>query len=416
MGRGKRLFLLVGFSAVAALLGACHSIEDDSKAEWPQWRGPNRDGISQESGLLKSWPEGGPKVLWRIPVGEGFSGISVSSGRAYTMFAEGDDEFVVCLDASNGKEIWRLRSGSKFKEGHGNGPRSTPTVDGDRVFALGAKGRLYALDVRSGEKMWEHDFVKEFGSHVPPWGFSTSPLVEGDLLLVEVGGDPGKSVVAFDKKNGRVVWTSHTDKPAYSSPIAITSNEIRQIVFLTSKTLLSVSPKDGQVYWTYPWLVHDGINVATPIFVPEDKIFISASYDHGAVLLKMKAADDTMGVEEIWRSRVMKNHFNSSVLHRNYLYGFDNAILKCIEASTGEEQWAWRGFGKGSLTLADGHLIILGEKGKLALAEASTEADREKSSAQVLEGRCWTVPTLADGKLYVRNQEEMVCLNMIGTI
>ena len=192
VGRGKRLFLLVGFSAVAALLGACHSIEDDSKAEWPQWRGPNRDGISQESGLLKSWPEGGPKVLLRIPVGEGFSGISVSSGRAYTMFAEGDDEFVVCLDASNGKEIWRLRSGSKFKEGHGNGPRSTPTVDGDRVFALGAKGRLYALDVRSGEKMWEHDFVKEFGSHVPPWGFSTSPLVEGDLLLVEVGGDPGK--------------------------------------------------------------------------------------------------------------------------------------------------------------------------------------------------------------------------------
>ena len=416
---GKSRFLLLnGLFAATMLLGAWELYARSSgspKGEWPQWRGPNRDGISHETGLLKSWPEGGPKVLWRVPVGDGYSGISVSKGRAYTITADGDGEFVICLDASNGNEIWRFRSGSKFTESNGNGPRSTPTVGGDWVFALGAKGQLYSLDARYGKELWKHDLLKEFESTIPPWAFSTSPLVEGDLLLVEVGGQPGKSIVAFDIRSGRVAWTSHTDKPAYSSPIAITYNGIRQIVFLTSKTLLSVSPEDGQIYWKYPWLTHEGINVATPIFVPEDKIFISASYDKGAALVKVKSTSEgKFTVEEVWKNRVMKNHFNSSVLHGDYLYGFDGAILKCIRVDTAEDQWKKRGFGKGSLTLADGHLIILSDSGQLALAEATSSEYKEKASAPVLEGKCWTVPTLAGGKLYVRNQKEMVCLDMMG--
>ena len=394
------------------LVGAVLSADtaDHSTAEWAQWRGPNRDGISSETGFLKNWHKEGPKVLWQIPLGDGYSGISIAQGKVYTMFAEDNDEFVVCLDASNGEEVWRFRSGTKFTEQRGDGPRSMPTVHKDSVFALGAEGKLYALNAHDGEQLWAHNFVEEFGSKIPTWGFSSSPLIEGNLVIVEAGGKDGKSIVAFDKKSGDVVWTTHTDEVGYSSPIAIDFGGVRQIIFLTSKTLLSLAPENGHIYWKYPW--PEGINIATPIFIPDDKIFISASYDKGAVLLKMTADADGIGIEEVWKNRVMKNHFNSSVLQGDYLYGFDNAILTCIEANTGEEQWRERGFKKGSLLLADGHLIILGEGGKLALAEANPIEYREKARFQLFDDKCWTVPTLAGGRLYLRNQEEMVCLDL----
>ena len=406
-----RQFATVSFGIwylVGVVLNA--EADDHSTAEWAQWRGPNRDGISSETGFLKNWSQEGPKVLWHIPFGDGYSGISIAQGKVYTMSAEDDDEFVVCLDASNGEEIWRFRSGAKFTEQRGDGPRSMPTVHEDSVFALGAEGKLYALNAHDGEQLWSHNFVEEFDSKIPTWGFSSSPLIEGNLVLVEAGGKDGQSIVAFDKKSGDVVWTTHTDEVGYSSPIAIDFGGVRQIIFLTSKTLLSLAPENGHIYWKYPW--PEGINIATPIFIPDDKIFISASYDKGAVLLKMTADADGIGIEEVWKSRVMKNHFNSSVLQGDYLYGFDNAILTCIEANTGEEQWRHRGFQKGSLLLADGYLIILGEGGKLALAEANPSEYREKARFQLFDDKCWTVPTLAGGRLYLRNQKEMVCLDL----
>ena len=406
-----RQFIAVLFG-VSYLVGGVLNAEadDNSTAEWAQWRGPNRDGISSETGFLKSWPQEGPQVLWQIPLGDGYSGISIAQDKVYTMFAEGNDEFVICLDASNGVEIWRFQSGSKFTEQRGDGPRSMPTVHGDSVFALGAEGKLYALDAHDGTQLWSHNFVEEFNSNIPTWGFSSSPLIEGNLVLVEAGGKDEKAIVAFDKTGGDVVWTTHTDDVGYSSPVPINFGGVRQIIFLTSKTLLSVAPENGQVYWKYPW--PEGINIATPIFIPDDKIFISASYDKGAVLLRMTADGDGIGIEEVWKSRVMKNHFNSSVLQDDYLYGFDNAILTCIEVDTGEELWRHRGFGKGSLLLADGHLIILGEGGKLALAEATPGEYREKARFQLFDDKCWTVPTLAGGKLYLRTQKEMVCLDL----
>ncbi|MYE89563.1 PQQ-binding-like beta-propeller repeat protein [Candidatus Poribacteria bacterium] len=413
----NRVYVLLR-SCAAVLFGAWYLVgaaltadtDEHSIAEWAQWRGPNRDGISSETGFLKNWSKEGPKVLWHIPFGDGYSGISIAQGKVYTMSAEGDAEFVICLDASNGEEIWRFRSGAKFTESRGDGPRSMPTVHGDSVFALGAEGKLYALNAHDGTKLWSHNFVKEFGSKIPTWGFSSSPLIEGNLVLVEAGGKDGKSIVAFDKKSGDVVWTTHTDPVGYSSPIAIDFGGVRQMIFLTSKTLLSLAPENGHIYWKYAW--PEGINIATPIFIPDDKIFISASYDKGAVLLKMTADEDGIGIEEVWKSRVMKNHFNSSVLQGDYLYGFDNAILTCIEVNTGEEQWQQRGFEKGSLLLADGYLIILGEKGKLALVEANPSEYREKALFQLFDDKCWTVPTLAGGKLYLRNQKEMVCLDL----
>jgi len=387
-----------------------------STSDWPQWLGPNRNGISAEIGLLKSWPATGPKILWRIPLGEGFSGVSISRGRAYTLFAQGNDEFVVCLDADSGKELWRMRSGSTFKDMNGNGPRSTPTIHNEVVYALGAHGNLFALQTSSGKKLWSHDLKKEFKTSGPSrdGGFSTSPLIEGNLLLVEAGGGAGNSFIAFDKQSGDVVWKVESDRAAFASPIAITVNGVRQIVFFSASGAIAMSPADGKVFWRLPWKTDDDVNAATPLFIPPDKVFISSGYDVGATLLRIKAGNATARIEKIWKSKAMLNIYTTSILQGDYLYGFDGGTLKCIEWNTGAEKWKQRGFGVGTLIYADGHLIVLGDKGKLALVEAVPTGYKEKAAAEILDGRCITVPALAAGKLYVRNTKELVCLDMFG--
>ena len=311
------------------------------------------------------------------------------------------------------KEIWRYLDDYLFENRQGgNGPRSTPTVDGDKVYVLSAYGRLVALDANTGKQLWDCDFTKAFSSELPRHGFSTSPIVEGDLLLIEAGGVDGKAIVAFDKQSGDIAWSTQNDPLGYSSPITATILGRRQTVFFTADGLVSVSPKDGAVYWRYTWQTPFNVNAATPVFIPPDKIFISSGYDVGAAVVQIKETDGKLTASEVWTSRVMKNHFSSSVLRDSYLYGFDNAILTCIDASTGEEQWRTRGFGKGSLIYADGHLIILGQSGNLALAEATHMEYREKAQTQVFSGRCWTIPTFSGGKLYLRNNEELVCLDL----
>lgn len=379
--------------------------------EWPGYRGANRDGISPETGLVKTFPAEGPKAEWRVNLGDGYSGIAISGGRIYTMFSQGDDEFVICLDSATGKELWRFRSDSNFVNDQGNGPRSTPTIDDGLVYTFGAHGTLYALNADTGAKVWEHN-PKELGGKEPIWGVSSSALVEGDLLILPVGGGDNNAVVAFNKKTGAVVWKSQTDEPGYSSPVAANINGVRQILVFSGTQLFSLSPTDGKLYWKYPWKTNWFVNAAVPIVIPEDKVFISTSYDRGGALLRIGGSKTNQTVEEVWLTKGMKNHFNSSVQYKGYLYGFDNAQLKCMDVANGETKWTKGGFGKGSLMLADGQLIVLSERGLLVLVEATPDEYREKASAQVLEGKCWTMPTLVNGKLYLRNQKELICLNM----
>lgn len=389
--------------------------EAGASDEWPQWLGPNRDGISRETGLRKSWAETGPKVAWRTPLGEGYSGISIAQGRVYTLYSDGYDEFVVCLDAKSGKQIWRVRSDSTFKDTNGNGPRSTPTIHGEIVYALGGRGQLLALQAKSGKKVWQHDLKKEFNSSGPSdGGFASSPLVEGEMLLVEAGGGNGNAFVAFNKKDGKVIWKAESDSAAFASPVAITVNGVRQIIFFSAEGAVAVAPATGKVYWRLPWKTSYNVNAATPLFIPPDKIFISSGYDVGATLLRITAENGSASIEEIWKSKAMQNIYTSSILRGDYLYGFDKGTLKCIELLTGEEKWKQRGFGVGTLIFADGHLIVLGDKGKLALVEATPAAYTEKSAAEVLTGRCITVPALAEGKLYLRNTQELVCLDLMN--
>ena len=395
-------------------LGLCLLAGAALAADWPQFRGPNRDGISPETDVLKRLPAGGPKVLWRVPVGEGYSHIAVSQGRLFTLFGQGNEEYAAAFDAATGKQLWRVAIDSKLVNDQGNGPRSTPTVDGDVVYVLSGLGRLAAVRAANGQTLWRHDLRAEYGAQPPQWGIATSPLVEGNLLLVNVGGSGGKSVIAFDKSTGKPLWTSQNDPAGYSAPIAVTVRGVRQAIFFTGNSVIAVSPQDGKLLWRVPWRTDWDVNAATPIFVAPDKLFISSGYDTGAALLQIEVMGGRAGAQEVWRNREMKNQFSSSLLYKGILYGFDNATLKAIEAATGTERWKQRGFGHGSLILAGGQLIILSERGKLALVEATPEAYRELGSAEVLSGRCWTAPTLAGGKLYLRNQEEMLALDWSG--
>ena len=311
------------------------------------------------------------------------------------------------------EERWRVKTGSNFPDWQGgNGPRSTPIIDRERAFFLGAYGQLYALDVEDGEIVWSHHFQTEFISDPPHWGFSTSPLLEGKLLIVEVGGASGNSFIAFDKTTGEVVWASQDDAPSYASPIAITVSGVRQIVFFPVSGLVGVAARDGRFLWRHSWQTGPDVNAATPLFLPPDRLFISSGYGKGATVIQLISQSGQFSVKKVWFNRSMKNHFATSIHHEGYLYGFDNAILKCIAAETGQEQWRKRGFQKGSLIFADGHLIVLGEQGKLVLVEATPEAYIERASAQVLSSRCWTPPTLSNGRLYLRNHKEMVCLDV----
>lgn len=379
-------------------------------ADWPQFRGPNRDGISKETGLLRSWPKGGPQVLWKAPAGDGYSSLTVAQGRLFTLLGRGSDELAVALDAKTGKELWRTRIDGKYESDMGHGPRSTPTVDGDLVFALSASGKLAALDAKSGKKVWSRDLRQELGAKPPGWGVSTSPLVEGNLLLLDMGGS--KSLAALDKKTGKTVWTSQSDRAGYSAPIAFTAGGVRHVVFFTATSVVAVAPADGKLLWRVPWRTDWDVNAATPIFVAPDLLYVSSGYETGAGLYRIKAQGGKASVQELWKSKGMKNRFSSSIVAGGVVYGFHEKTFKAIDLATGKERWKESGLGHGSLILADGHLIVLSESGTLVLAEATPAGYKPKAKAEVLSGRCWTMPTLANGVLYVRNQDEILALNV----
>ena len=389
---------------------------DENSGEWRQWLGPNRDGISIETGLLSTWPKDGPREVWRQHLGGGFSGISVHGDQIYTMFTNSFDEYLICLDATNGKTVWRFRTDRNFEESlGGDGPRATPTIHNGMAYTLGALGKLAAVDIETGKAVWQKDVKKDLKGKKPRWGYSSSPLIHNDLVLVEIAGKNNALFVGLNKQTGELVWQSQSGPAGYSSPALMTINSTLQAVFFSGDKVVSLNPENGEFLWDYPWQTKYEVNAATPVFLAPNRIFLSSGYDYGCGVLEIAAGAGSYKAEKIWKNRVMKNHFATSIPHDGYIYGFDNSILKCINAETGEETWKERGFGKGSLIFADGKLIVLGEKGNLGLIEANPDSFQEITQFKVLKGKCWTVPTLTDGKLYIRNQREIACLDLTAT-
>ena len=387
--------------------------------DWPQWRGPNRDDVSQEKGLLSQWPDGGPDRLWLFTgAGLGYSGMSIVGDTLYTMGAREDQEFLIAVDVIRGAEKWSVPVGAIYKEGHGDGPRGTPTVDSDRVYALSGNGTLACVAAADGKLKWKVEMTA-LGGRRPGWGYCESVLVDGDQVVCLPGGSNG-AVAALDKQTGEVKWQSkdYTEGAQYSSLIAIEHNGKRQYVALTQKKVAGIDAASGDVLWTSDWHGKTAV-VTTPIF-HDGHVYIASGYGEGCKLIKLEADGSAT---DVYDNKTMVNHHGGVVRIRNHLYGYsDGKGWVCQDFLGGDIVWNERQkMGKGSLTYADGRLYLLDEKkGTVALIAASP-AGYEEHGRFVLEpqsqqrnprGAVWTHPVVANGKLYIRDQDHLFCFDI----
>lgn len=366
--------------------------------------------------MRTTWPAAGPTPLWKRDVGAGLSGPVVVGQRLIIFHRVDDQEVVECLDAATGKARWKFAYPTAYHDDFGfdEGPRSTPTVDNGRVYTLGAEGVLLCLTLDKGTKVWSRPLNVDYHVRKGFFGVGTSPIVEGKLVLVNVGG-PGAGIVALDKDTGREAWKATTDGASYSSPSAATINRVRHVFFFTRDGLVSVDPASGKVHFRKHWRsrMDASVNAATPVVVG-DTVFISACYGTGAVLLRVGKD----GVDEIWKSQeAMSNHYGTCVCRDGHLYGFDGrqehgAQLRCIELKTGKVCWTKEDFGCGSLILADGKLLILTENGDLVSVQANPDGYHETARATVLGKPCRAAIALANGRLYGRDSKQLVCWDL----
>jgi outer membrane protein assembly factor BamB len=383
-------------------------LPNQSAPEWHQWRGPNRDGHSAETGLLEQWPEGGPRRLWQARgSGTGYSSLSASQGRLYTMGARDGTEYVMAFDARTGAKLWETANGSRFRNEQGDGPRGTPTVDGNRVYAFGGSGELTALDAATGSKVWSVNVVNTFGGIVPYWGYSESPLIVGDRIVLNAGGRRA-SIVAINKADGKTLWQNHGDEAGYSSPMLLRTGSLQQVVFFTAERALAVDPRDGRLLWNYDRASNNTANIATPV-VRGNRVFFSSDYGTGGGMVAVKAAGNIAAAEEVYFTREMRNHHSSSVLAGDTLYGFSSSILTALNFDTGTMAWRDRSVGKGSLIYADGMLYLYSERGVVGLAEANPAAYRERGRFTLQTGNAptWAHPIITNGKLILRDQDSI---------
>ena len=400
------------------LLSGCHGTTDPPRSpcedDWSQWRGPARDGRSHVTDFETTWPVTGPPALWTFGTGNGLSSPSVSCERVYILGSDDLKCRAFCLDLATGAELWAADIGDAYP-GVGldpPGPRSTPTVDEGRVFCLGPSGNLVALDTGNGSVLWKHALPEEFGGRKPPFGYAGSPVVIGNRLLVEVGGPDGFAYMAFDKATGEPIWHSEDDRAAYSSPLPVRVDGLTQVIFFSWSEIVSIRPENGDVYWRLPWATTHGINAATPLFVPPDRVLVTSGKAMGAMLIQMKQA--LAGIEPIplWRERSLGAQNATPVLHNGHVYGFDSHELVCLDVETGERKWKRGLAGRGALTVAGGHLIAAVEEVGVVVVEASPDSLHEIAASPELAGQGFSAPVLAGHRLLYRAPEELMCLDV----
>lgn len=384
--------------------------------DWPHWRGPQHNGISRETGWDPGKLNDGPDVLWRKQIGTGFSSMAVSDGRVYATGntgkpdekqEKGQKDILWCLDAGTGREIWQHAYPSPLQpKNYEGGPNATPTIDGGRVYAFSKHGHVFCVDAGSGAVVWQRHLAQDYGLEPPNWGFAGSPVIIDDLIVLNAGAYG----VALREQDGTPAWISDNGPAGYASAVPYERQGKACAVILGHREVYSVVAATGEVLWKRPWKTLHDENIPDPT-VCGDKLFISTGLGTGAALFTM----DDGGLRELWSHKELQNWLGSSVVWRGHVYGVDNkdGALKCLDVNTGSVKWSHGGLGVGSLTLAGGRLIALSDKGKLMIAEAVPTDYRELASAQILEGKCWTVPVLANGRIYARNAAgNLVCIDV----
>jgi len=403
---------LVEAGTTAAVQPAGATASPARRNYWTQFRGPARDGRSEELALKTSWPAGGLTQLWRQPVGGGFASFSVADGVAYTIEQRRGQEVVAAYQVETGRELWTHGWDATFREQTGDGPRATPTWDAGRLYALGATGELRCLDARTGRALWSKNILSDNGASNIPWGVAASPLVVDDKVVVLAGGPGGRTVVAYHKLTGARAWGALGDEASYTSPMLVTLAGRRQVLVVTAVRAAGLAPEDGSVLWDFPWSNSSRINIAQPVVVDSQRFLLSAGYGKGAALVEVGGAGKGLGARAVWQNSMMKNKFNSSVLYEGHVYGLDEGILTCMEAATGERKWKGGRYGYGQVVLSGGHLIVTTDDGEIVLVRATPQAHTEIARFQALDGQTWNNPAIAGGRLLVRNAKEMACYKL----
>lgn len=423
MERGNRVssgtlaFRTVRVLVVAACLGPMSLA---GAGEWPQILGPERNGIADDESIVDSFAAAGPKTVWHYAVGEGFAGVAVAEGRVVLFHRRGAEELAEALEAKTGKPLWKQSFRASYRGGVSadHGPRCVPVIQKGRVFLFGAAGDLHCLSLDQGESIWSRAAGREFSIPESYFGAGSTPIVEGDKLLVNVGGKSGAGIVAFSLANGTTLWQKTDEQASYSSPIAVTEDGVRQVIFVTRLSAMSVDPADGTVRWRFPFGARGPtVNAANPLAF-DGHLFLSASYGVGAVY-----ADFTRDrAETLWNNNdTMSSQYSTCVRFQGFLYGIDgrqdvgSARLRCFDPVTGKVRWSKDRFGMASLILADEKLLVMKDDGSLILARATPDAYRELGQARILQGTTRALPALAGGLLYVRDTDTLKCVDLRGT-
>ncbi len=414
MTKSKLLFNFTKscFLGILVFFFANHTFSQENNLKaWSQFRGNLRNGLNNETRPFETWAEIGPQLLWTKSVGNGFPEVTVSAGFAYIFSSDsldGDFEYLAAIEVETGEELWKSKVDSMYREidGWGHGPRATPAIDETAIYCLSGFGKLAALSLKDGSKIWMVDLPKEFGTAQPRWGFSSSPLLVENLLILETGGINEKTHSAFDKKTGKTLWSKGSGEASYNSPAIINIGGQSQIIFAGDSVLFSYNLA-GNYLWNYKMPFRQP--TAMPVFIAPDKIFVSTVSDAGSFMIRIENDKAT----ELWKSSAMQNEWSTSCYHDGFIYGISKTKLVCISAETGEIKWGQRGFGKGSLILVGDKLIVLSDQGAISIVEVTSEKFTKLLSFQALEGKSWTAPSFADGKLFVRNLTTMSCFRLI---
>lgn len=377
---------------------------------WTGFRGARRDGHYNSGPIRTDWTTVRP--LWRQPVGGGYASFVAADGRAFTIEQRGNDEVAAAYDVLTGRELWTNAWKATFIESMGGpGPRATPAFEDGTLFALGATGELRALDASNGKLRWRTNILDDADAGNLNWGMAAAPLVVGNTVVTVPGGGDGRSIVAYDRATGRIVWSALDDQAAYSSPMRVTLAGVDQIVVFLASRVVGVSPDRGALLWEFPWSKESNV-AAQPVAIGDNRVFVSTGDGAGGALIEVVRDGDRLTAREVWRTHRMKNDFSSSVHHDGFIYGLDLGILACIDAATGELKWKGGRYGQGQVLLASAHLVVTTEEGEVVLVRATPAGHEELARIPAVEGRTWNHPALADGILLVRNGTQMAAFDL----